>query len=124
MDKKVTMNTKGVTQDDSGNYGIWRTVRKVGKIFIHVGETGHEAVSRKMQELLNTPIEQLKNQVQKPLKEKLRPKVMDKISSVRNELEQNGSAYVRIYTFEYKYLVEVKNDDEYSYKILYKEKLK
>lgn len=124
MDKKVTMNTKGVTQDDSGNYGIWRTVKRVGKIFIRVGETANDAVARKTKELLSMPISKLKKQAQIPLKEKLRSKVMDKISTVRNEIEQNGRAIVTIYTFDYRYIVEIHDDDKYSYKILKKVKLK
>ena len=124
MDKKVTMNTKGVTQDDSGNYGIWRTVKRVGKIFIRVGETANDSVARKTKELLAMPISKLKKQAQRPLKEKLRSKVMDKISTVRNELEQNDRAIVTIYTFDYRYIVEIHDDDKYSYKILKKVKLK
>ena len=124
MDKKVTMQTDGITQDEQGNYGIWRTVRKVGKIFIRVGETGREAVDRSLQEWLHAPVDKLKKQAQKPLKERLRPKVMDKISTVRNELEKNGKAIVTIYTFDYRYIVEIHNDDKYSYKIPQKVKLK
>ena len=120
----MTMNTKGVTQDDSGNYGIWRTVKRVGKIFIRVGETANDSVARKTKELLAMPISKLKKQAQRPLKEKLRSKVMDKISTVRNELEQNDRAIVTIYTFDYRYIVEIHDDDKYSYKILKKVKLK
>ena len=124
MDKKVTMNTKGVTQDDDGNYGIWRTVKRVGKLFIRVGETTEEAVARKTKELLAMPISKLKKTAQKSVKARLRSKVMDKLSTIRNELEQNGSAIVTIYSFEYRYLVEIYDDDKYSYKILKRVKLK
>ena len=124
MDKKVTMNTKGVTQDDDGNYGIWRTVKRVGKLFIRVGETTEEAVARKTKELLAMLISKLKKTAQKSVKARLRSKVMDKLSTIRNELEQNGSAIVTIYSFEYRYLVEIYDDDKYSYKILKRVKLK
>ena len=53
MDKKVTMQTKGITQDEDGYYGIWRTIKRVGKLFIRVGETANEAVARRTKELLS-----------------------------------------------------------------------
>ena len=116
------MHTKGITQDDAGNYGIWRTVRKVGKIFIRVGETGHEAVSRKMQELLNTPIDKLKKQAQKPYQESLDSKVRYKLSSIRDTLNKEGEAVVYLYSFEYRYRVVIYKD--HSYKILSRKRLK
>lgn len=121
MDKKVTMNTKGITKDDSGNYGIWRTVKKVGKIFIRVGETTNEAVARKTKEWLNTPISELKKQAQRPYQEKLDSKIRYKISSVRSTLERDGSVVVYLYSFEYRYRVKINKD--YSYKILSRKRL-
>ena len=66
MKTAVTMKTKGVTQDKDGNYGIWRTIKRVGKVFIRVGETGEDAVARYTKELLSMPISKLKKKAQKP----------------------------------------------------------
>ena len=52
MNKEVTMQTKGITQDKNGDYGIWRNVKRVGRLFIRVGETGEQAVARYTRELL------------------------------------------------------------------------
>lgn len=122
MDKKVTMQTKGVTQDKDGNYGIWRTVKRVGKIFIRVGETGTDAVARYTKELLSMPIGRLKKKAQKRAYENISSKVMDKISSIRQELEQRGETVEYIYTFDYRYRVRIY--DDYSYEILSRKKLK
>ena len=64
MNKVVTMETEGVTQDKNGEYGIWRTIKRVGKIFIHVGETGEQAVARYTRELLAMPTKKLKKKAQ------------------------------------------------------------
>lgn len=122
MDKKVTMQTKGVTQDKDGNYGIWRTVKRVGKIFIRVGETGKDAVERYTKELLSMPISKLTKKAQKRVYENISSKVMDKISTVRTKLEMQGEVITHIYTFNYRYNVMIY--DDYSYKILSRKRLK
>ena len=93
------MQTKGVTQDENGNFGIWRTIKKIGKIFIQVGETSNDAVARKTKEWLSMSIDKLKKQQAKQPQERLRSKVMDKISTVRNELEENEKSNSNILHF-------------------------
>jgi hypothetical protein len=122
MDKKVTMNTKGITQDESGDYGIWRTIKRIGRVFIKVGETGNDAVARKTKEWLEMPSEKLKKHAQKPYNATLQSKVYDKISTIRKDLEEHGEKTVFIYSFEYRYRVLIRKD--YSYKILTRKKLK
>ena len=122
MKTAVTMKTKGVTQDKDGNYGIWRTVKRVGKIFIRVGETGEDAVARYTKELLSMPISKLKKKAQKRVYENISSKVMDKISTVRIKLEMQGEATTHVYTFNYRYNVRI--HDDYSYEILSRKKIK
>lgn len=122
MKTAVTMKTKGVTQDKDGNYGIWRTIKSVGKVFIRVGETGEDAVARYTKELLSMPISKLKKKAQKRVYENISSKVMDKISSIRKELEQRGETVEYIYTFSYCYRVKIY--DDYSYDVLSRKKLK
>lgn len=122
MDKKVTMKTKNITQDKTGKYGIWRTIRRVGQIFIYVGETANEAVARKRVEWLNTPTNKLKKQVQKPYQESLDSKVRNKLSSIRKDLEEYGYKTTTIYSFEYCYCVVIYRDQ--SYKILSRRRLR
>ena len=47
--------------------------------------------------------------------------VFDKISTHRKQLEKNGSVIMTVYTSMGKYLVELHNDDDYSFEILRKE---
>ena len=65
MNEQVTMQTKGLTQDKDGIWGIWRTLPRLGRTFIHVGETGKDAARRRITELLNTPIGKEKKNPQK-----------------------------------------------------------
>ena len=60
MDKVVTMQSKGITQDKDGKWGIWRTLPQWGKIFIFVGETAETAIKRRRRELLAMPPKQYK----------------------------------------------------------------
>lgn len=121
MDKKVTMNTKGVTQDDDGNYGIWRTVKRVGKLFIRVGETTEEAVARKTKELLAMPISKLKKKAQRPYQERIESKVLYKLSSIRSTLESEDEVIVYLYSSNYRYRVVIYKN--YSYKVLSRKRL-
>ena len=122
MKTAVTMKTKGVTQDKDGNYGIWRTVERIGKVFIRVGETGEDAVARYTKELLSMPISKLKKKAQKRVYENISSKVMDKISTNRARLELLGEVEVCVYTFNYRYNVVLYED--YSYRIISRKKLK
>ena len=52
---------------------------------------------------------------------KIRSLVNDKISTYRAHLERKGKIKTTIFTFEYIYIVELNNDDDYSFEILDKE---
>ena len=52
---------------------------------------------------------------------KIRSLVNDKISTYRTQLERKGKIKTIIFTFEHIYIVELNNDDDYSFKILDKE---
>ena len=47
--------------------------------------------------------------------------VKDKISTHRQQLERKGKIKTTIFTFEHIYIVELHNDDDYSFEILDKE---
>ena len=52
---------------------------------------------------------------------KIRSLVNDKISTYRTQLDRKGKITTTIFTFEHIYIVEINNDDDYSFEILDKE---
>lgn len=56
--------------------------------------------------------------------ENIDSKVRDKLSSVRGAIKTYGKARTEIYTWDYCYSVEIYDDDEYSYEVLSRRKLK
>lgn len=112
--EEITMQTKGITQDKEGYYGVWRTGKREGKYFIRVGETAEQAISRKIKYLLSQPIKKLATQQ----KDNLQSKINEKSYEVNKQLETADTAIITVCSWSYVYKLEVYPDG--TYKIIYK----
>ena len=115
---RVTLKTKGLTKDKNGNLGIWRTAKRKGRFFIRVGETADEAFSRTVKELLDEPIDALKQKSKSNRNDNIVSLIFDKISIVNEMLKESEIAYIKIAGVNYIYYLEINRD--YEYKIINK----
>lgn len=116
--EEITMQTKGLTQDNEGYYGVWRTGKREGKYFIRVGETAEQAVARKIKYLMSIPLPKLKKQQ----KDNLQSKIFENIAEVNNQLKDSDVAIITVSSWTYIYKLEVYKDN--TYKIINKRKNK
>lgn len=108
--------------------GRWITV-KGRHIFIRRGENPSVAFEKIRKELEEKPLtdDEKKDKLDKEEcseRKTIDSSVRNKIGSVRKQLEKYGKAKVDLYTWNYCYLVEIHDDDEYSYTILSRRRLK
>ncbi len=116
--EEITMKTKGLTQDNEGHYGVWRTGKREGKYFIRVGESAEQAVARKIKYLLSVPTKKL----QKQQKDDIQSKIFEKSYEVNKQHKKSDVAKITIYSWQYIYKIEVYKNGKY--KIINKRKNK